>query len=145
MKHIKIILLGTIITLFSACSDYLDIVPDNVATIEYAFRMRSTAEKYLFTCYSFLPDLRAPHQRNPAMFGADEFWFNSETYSWPNWSIAQGMQNVNSPLMDYWNGSGAEDFWSGISQCNIFLENIDIVPDMDEWEKAQWTAEVKFL
>src|SRR5690606_13909502 len=29
--------------------------------------------------------------------------------------------------------------------CNIFLENITSVPDMEEWEKALWTSEVKFL
>ncbi len=145
MKYIKISILGIILTMLAACSDYLDIVPDNVATIDYAFRMRSTAEKYLFTCYSFLPNAGSPHQRNPAMFGADEFWFNPEVYSWPNWSIAQGLQNVNSPLMDYWNGSNAEDLWTGISQCNIFLDNIHSVPDMMDWEKEQWVAEVKFL
>jgi hypothetical protein len=145
MKYIKIAALGLLLTIFNACSDYLDIVPDNVATIDYAFRMRSTAEKYLFTCYSFLPDLANAAYRNPGMFGADEFWFNPEVYTFSSWSIAQGLQNINSPLMNYWTGGGAEDMWTGISQCNIFLENIASVPDMDEWEKNQWAAEVKFL
>jgi len=107
--------------------------------------MRATAEKYLFTCYSFLPKLGNEHQYNPGMFGADEFWFNKEVYTFTPWSIAQGMQNVNDPLMDYWRGDGAEPLWTGISQCNIFLENIKTVPDMQDWEKNQWIAEIKFL
>ncbi len=33
----------------------------------------------------------------------------------------------------------------GIRDCNIFLENIDKVPGMQEREKKRWIAEVKFL
>ncbi|MCH5690892.1 hypothetical protein LWM68_45675 [Niabella sp. W65] len=39
----------------TSCNKYLDIVPDNIAVIDNAFTMRTEAEKYLFTCYSFLP------------------------------------------------------------------------------------------
>lgn len=145
MRVIKTIFLGILFALLSSCSNYLDIVPDNVATIQYAFRMRSTTEKYLFTCYSFLPELGTEQTKNPGLFGADEFWFNSETYSFAPWSIARGLQNVNNPIMDYWSGSTVEQLWTGISQCNIFLENIKTVPDMEDWEKNQWAAEVKFL
>ncbi len=145
MKIMKILTAGIMLTWITSCSDYLDIVPDNVATIEYAFRMRSTAEQYLFTCYSFIPKLGTIHQYNPALFGADEFWFNKEVYEFTPWSIAQGLQNVNSPLMNFWTGTAAGDFWTGISQCNIFLEKIPAVPDMEPWEKDQWAAEVKFL
>ncbi len=37
---------------FPSCKKYLDVVPDNVATIDYAFRNRNEAENYLFTCYA---------------------------------------------------------------------------------------------
>ena len=47
--------------------------------------------------------------------------------------------------MNFWTGTAAGDFWTGISQCNIFLEKIPAVPDMEPWEKDQWAAEVKFL
>ena len=43
----------------SACSDYLDVVPDNVGTIEHSFSNRNEAEKYLFTCYSYIPSIIA--------------------------------------------------------------------------------------
>ena len=36
------------------CGSWLDIVPDNVATLDNAFALRTTAERYLFTCYSYL-------------------------------------------------------------------------------------------
>ncbi len=140
----KNILLTLVILTSSASCDYLDIVPDNVATIEYAFRMRSTAEQYLSTCYYYLPAF-ANSRGNPAFFGADEFWL-SDIYVYNTWSIAKGIQSKNSPLLDFWNGnSGARNLWEGISQCNIFLENIMDVPDMMMEERRQWAAEVKFL
>src|SRR5690606_25261220 len=40
---------------------------------------------------------------------------------------------------------GGNDLYEGLRNCNIFLENIDQVPDMTDEEKAKWTAEVKFL
>lgn len=45
-----------VLLLIESCSsDYLDVVPDNLPTIENAFKLRNEAEKYLFTCYSYLP------------------------------------------------------------------------------------------
>lgn len=35
--------------------------------------------------------------------------------------------------------------YQGISDCNIFLENIQKVPDMTQAEKDRWAAEVRFL
>ena len=33
-----------------SCVDYLDVVPDNIATLDIAFNNRSSAERYLTTC-----------------------------------------------------------------------------------------------
>lgn len=145
MKKIFIIL--TVVSLlgtFSACNKYLDIVPDNVATIDYAFRLRSTAEKFLFTCYSYLPDHSATSQ-NPAFFGGDELWLVPTNTS-PAWQIARGGQGVVNSYCNFWQGAGGgKDLYEGIRQCNILLDNIDIVPDMVESEKRRWKAEAKFL
>lgn len=151
MKYFKnkIILISIfIVSLFlPSCSDFLDIVPDNVATIEYAFRMRSTAERYLFTCYSYLPDAADP-RRYPTMWGADEGWIEyvyQQSHTGP-WHIAAGLQNANNPILAPWTGSNsAPDLWEAISQCNIFLENVRLVPDLETHEMVEWIAEVKFL
>jgi hypothetical protein len=45
---IKVLLFVFVIG-FCACDDYLDVVTDNVATVDYAFRDRTGAEKFLFT------------------------------------------------------------------------------------------------
>lgn len=137
--------------IFPSSCNYLDIVPDNVATIDYAFRMRSQAEKYLFTCYSYIPE-RGNWERDPGMLSGDEIWFfypySIAYYAKPpdNWEIARGNQSVVDPYLNYWDGENrGEPLFEGIRDCNIFLKNIDRVPDMEEREKKRWTSEVLFL
>src|SRR5690606_24414410 len=116
---IYFLLTGTL----SSCN-YLDVVPDNIATIDYAFRTPLTAEKYLFTCYSWLPGFADPYSGNPAIAGADELWFNSY-YTYNSFALAKGEQNVQNPLIDFWMGDrGGTPLFRGIRECNIFLENI---------------------
>lgn len=130
-----------ILSTLSMCisCNYLDVVPDNVATLDNAFALRDQAKKFLFTCYSFMPKGGNVGQ-DPAMESGDEIWrivANGSTF----FNIARGFQNVVNPYGDsYWTS-----LYQGIRDCNIFLENIDHVPDVEEYERRQWAAEVKFL
>jgi hypothetical protein len=152
MKFQKSILFFVVLCLsMVSCKKYLDVVPDNVATIDYAFRQRSNAEQYLFTCYSYMPK-HGDVSTNPAFMAADELWFfypysiSGYNVNVASWEIARGTQSVTSPLMSYWNGTnGAPNLFKAIRDCNIFLENINSVPDMDQYEKDQWSAEANFL
>lgn len=127
-----------IILIFSACSSYLDIVPDNIPTVDHAFTLRSAAEKYLFTCYSYMP-ADATVDDNPAVLAGDEIWdLRDNAYSYT--LVARGFQNVITPYGDRWNA-----MYRAIRDCNIFLENVDKVPDLDYTEKMKWIAEVKVL
>ena len=122
----------------SSCSDYLDIIPDNIPTLEHAFSLRSEAEGYLFTCYSYMPD-DANVGDNPAILAGDEIWdLRDNAYAYT--SVARGYQNVISPAGDRWN-----IMYRALRDCNIFLENVDKVPDLDYSEKMRWIAEVKVL
>ncbi len=127
--------------------NYLDIVPDNVATIDCAFSTRSDAEKFLYTCYSYRPAI-GEIATDPGMNGADETWMCKGGFFEPYYSslIARGLQSESSPLLNYWDGeSGGKPLWIGIRDCNIFLENIHKVPELTNYEKKRWAAEVKFL
>ncbi len=127
-----------------ASCDYLDVVPDNVATIDYAFRNRATCEKFLYTCYSYLPQ-HGDLPNDPAMSAGDETWMHTYVV-WNSTYIARGLQDATNPRMNFWSGeSNAKALWDGIRDCNIFLENIDQVPDILSYEKQRWIAEVKFL
>ena len=149
MRIIRNILMVTALIFTVSCQDYLDVVPDNVATIDNAFFDRASARKYLFTCYSFLPNF-ASMTSNPAIFGGDEFWINEElrrrTYSIPQ-NIARGFQNANAPYLNYYEGiNGASaSIYQGIRVCNTFIDRIDEVLEINSIEKAEWKAEAKFL
>lgn len=153
------VLLAVLITGLFSCKKYLDVVPDNVATLENAFKLRVEAEKFLFTCYSFMPK-NGDGWYNPAMTGADEIWYpqNDQAHWHAAFRIAQGQQNVDAPLFDEWTGSrkGGTDndrfdhqkMWVGIRDCNIFLENMrdmNKVPDITDAERSVWIGEVTFL
>jgi hypothetical protein len=149
MKNIKIYLVLLSIFFSFSCKKYLDVIPDNLATIESAFSSRTTAEKYLFTCYDYMPQHGNPH--HSAFLISDEVWMATPqvTQYYFNLSfedIALNRQNMVSPTLDYWDGTkGGFPMFRALRDCNIFLENIDAVPGMQDIEKNRWIAEVKFL
>jgi len=145
MRQIWIIrVLALIAMMFNSCSDYLDVVPEGVATIDMAFNQRDETLKYLYTCYSYMPRNGNPGS-DPAILGSDELCTYDDHYNFGGFDlssvkIARGLQNTTSPLLDMW-GS----LYQGIRDCNIFLENVVKVPDLPDWERKQWIGEVKFL
>ncbi|SFB90632.1 Starch-binding associating with outer membrane [Parapedobacter composti] len=144
MKNISIRFWAFFTACSVSCQSYLDIVPDDIPTIENAFTMRVSAERFLFTCYSYMP-LHSSLTGNPGFTAGDEFWLHNN-YTTPGWEIARGGQNVVNPYLNFWQGTeGAKDLYQGIRDCNIFLENVGNVPDLPEFERNRWIAEVKFL
>lgn len=146
MKRYIFILL---VFFIASCDSYLDIVPDNVATIELAFNTRASAEKFLATCYSYIPEHANPQQNFPLVAG-DEIWYYAERDFYMNnetsLRLAKGMQNKLSPYLNYWEGGrGAYNMFVSIRDCNIFLESIKDIPGLDLNEKNRWIAEVKTL
>ena len=147
MKKILIIVSILSITGAGSCKKYLDVVPDQVGTIDNAFTLRSTAEKFLFTCYSYMPK-HGDMDDNPAFNAGDEVW-----YMYPIrdvdadfWNIARGLQNTSNPLGSYWTGKNQGiKLFTALRDCNIFLANIDKVRDMEVIERERWKAEVTFL
>jgi hypothetical protein len=133
----------------SSCKKFLDVVPDNVPTIDNAFTSKNEAEKFLFNCYSYLPR-NGDVMSNPGFLAGDELWIpNSRRGTFDtqgglmNWDIAQGRQNSANPISGVWTSR-----YQAIRQCNIFLENIkdeekafDLTPDL----RARWLAEVTIL
>ncbi|GHT20874.1 hypothetical protein FACS189464_3060 [Bacteroidia bacterium] len=145
----KIIVYLIIAVFISGCSDYLDIVPDNVATMEHAFKDEISAERFLATLYWRMPLFGRP-TRDQAIMASDEFVLtfplaeNLDLYVGD--LIKKGQQNTNSPLIDNWTGANqGRGMFQAIRECNIFLENIETVPDMMPEKRSRWIAEAKFL
>ncbi|MDR1222650.1 MAG: RagB/SusD family nutrient uptake outer membrane protein [Tannerella sp.] len=139
--------------------DYLDVIPDNVPTVDHAFRNRNEAEGFFYGCFSFMPNFPEAGD-NPALLGGDEVWYIDPINGMSTrlWYIAQGAQGTNTPLANYWaskqnEGSGTGQYglnggkalFTALSDCNIFLENIDKPFDLEDYERTRWVAEIKFL
>lgn len=122
--------------------DYLDVVPDNIATIDYAFRDRASAEKFLFTCYSYLP-AQGNVQDDPAMLGSGEFYTPQHINQMNriNLGLITGKVSLGNIPSNYWD----EGLYKGIRDCNIFLEKINMPYDITPAERSRWVSEVKFL
>jgi hypothetical protein len=143
---VKILTAIALVFQLGAC-DYLDVVPDNVAVIENAFADKYNAEKFLATCYSYLPVFSDPWI-NPGLLSGDEVWLNEEIGLGYVESalIAKGFQNTRDPFLNYWDGGGrGTQMFVAIRDCNIFLENLVNIPDLTEVERKKWIAEVTFL
>jgi hypothetical protein len=141
------LLLFILFFLASSCENFLDVVPEKVGTIDYVFRDRRSAETYLATCYSYMP--RHEYQgQSPGRFMGDEI----TTYYRNRGNgvrITLEGNNVTNPYINYWDGGGGissnKGLFRGLRSCNEFLDNIDMVRDLDSYEKSRWIAEVKFL
>ena len=139
----KVLILAVVIG-SNSCGDFLDIVPEGVATIEMAFNSRTQALKYLATCYSYMPRHGDPGQ-DPGILGGDEMWTEPGGAYFANFGvegyrIGLGEQNAVNVQLDFWG-----NLYQALRNCNIFLENVEKVPDLMEWERNQWIAEVKVL
>ena len=143
-KIIKIVALALIIFSGQSCTNYLDVVPDGVATVDIAFNSRVNAERYLFSVYSYMPQHASTN--NPGILGGDEIWVNDfVSRTWDGINLAKGNQGVTSPLLNYWGDDNNRKLYIALRDCNIFLDNIDKPKDLEPFERDRWIAEVKFL
>ncbi|WP_433903643.1 RagB/SusD family nutrient uptake outer membrane protein [Sphingobacterium puteale] len=150
-NRIRSLYLVSAILLTISCKKALDVVPDNVATIDHAFANTIEAEKYLFTCYNYLPN-SGTSEGNIGLLAGDELWIPDyrQYFQAATWSvIARGQQNSGEPAANYWDGMHeGKDLFEALRHCNIFLENVsnpDKVRDLRVDLRARWIAEVTFL
>ena len=141
-ESIKYLLTGV---MFCCSCNYLDIVPDKLETLEKAFAEMRMAERYLATCYHYLPTFESPNN-NPGVEYAGEMWTLTEEGVTVATTLTRIGNNISSPQFNYWDGlNGGTAMWQAIRHCNNFLDNIQSVPDMSEELKERWAAEVTFL
>jgi len=140
----KVLLLALVIG-FSSCGDWLDVVPEGIPTVDMAFNSRTQSLKYLATCYSYMGNLESGNfNTDPTILG-EEVWtdlaYISNFWQQPYGIYrAQGRLSADNTLFGNW-----QNFYQGLRDCNTFIDNIGIVPDLPDWERNQWIAEVKVL
>jgi hypothetical protein len=147
--YYKYILMALFCMTGVSCKKYLDVSPDNVGTLDYAFRNRNEAESYLFSCYSTMQQLNNVIYNAGFTTSAEIIYPNNLTanfFDQSGFNLIRGVQSTGSPVLNYWGGNvGNVNLFQGLRRCNTMLENIDKPIDLSEPEKKRWIAEVKFL
>lgn len=131
-----------------SCSDYLDIVPDNVLQYDDLFVSRKQAQNALTMAYMGIPY----DQSNSGPWTLGDEWVvdNPQVTTtrgfWQGVSIMMGNQSTVSTLLSYWTGSGfIANMYSVIRDCDMFVQKVDLIPDMTAEEKADWKGQAQFL
>ena len=140
----------SMIQLFVSCSDFLDIVPDNVFQYDDLFSSQQQALTALATLYHSVP--RDHIDAMPWTMG-DEFAAVSPAVDAyrsrvQGASIMRGNQSASNPLLSLWTGNNSMitgSLWIIIRECDQFIQNVDRIPDMTAEGKADWKAQAKFL
>lgn len=121
-----------------SCSDYLDVVPPEQATLPDAVKNNTSTLQFMYSCYA---GVQNPYNYSTIEAASDEFVLP------PLWR--EGMHNIlyglNTPLAvqgeDRWSGS----FWKYVGQCHLFLQQLPNAQGVTDEEKKLFEAEAKFL
>lgn len=137
MKKLKFIAYLFIASFTLASCDFLDIVPDERPVEEDAFEDVNAAERYMYSCYAYLPNPRQGASSLDLMTGDEVVTaFEHEAFA----AFPKGNYTAANPVISYWN-----TFFQGIRQCYIFLNNVDKVPNLEKEIKNDYIAQAKFL
>ncbi|WP_071595977.1 RagB/SusD family nutrient uptake outer membrane protein [Butyricimonas synergistica] len=143
--------------MLTACSDWLDVVPEeDIATIDSDFETYAGAYSWLKSCYIFLQN-EVNQMRNVAFWASDEMVADDYLRNVVNprpegLDIITGLQSVLYPRDDHWFNkqsyeatSARDDYYTAIVMCNHFITRIDNVYNLSDADKKEWKAEVKAL
>ena len=130
--------------------NYLDIVPDNTVELSNLFETKEKAYNALADCYSYMPDIEGVHK---SMALAGDEWIGrldagvAGVRSYTRGSkLMRDWNNSTDPILGFWSGAGgAKDLYEGIRICNIFLNGLGDIPNMQEEERIDWMSQVKVL
>ncbi len=151
LKYKLTVFFCTVAMIFSSCSDFLDVVPENdIATIKSSFEKRETALKFYYGCWRSYP-INGFAPLDPGMFCGSELTAGSalrnpgvshENFVTP-FRITSGQQNVAAPYLDNW--SIGRDYYTGIRNCNTFISHVDEVYNMSQQEKNLYKGGAKAM
>jgi hypothetical protein len=150
MKRFNYILLITSAILLGACSEYLNVVPDNTMKLENVFATKEDAWNGLAKIYSYLPEDNMTHTTQNSLgdelIGRIDPAVQDATGNLRGERIMRGLQMTGSPLLGNWSGSvGGKPYYQAIRSTNVFLQYIQNTRNLSDVERADWIAQAKFL
>ena len=121
----------------SSCS-YLDIVPNETATEEDAFESTEAALRYLYSCYSYLPQSENTHTSISTACDEIVSCFGGE----PTQLYFQGGYTASNRgnVEEIYN-----NMYTGIRQCYLLKQHISSVPDITQATIDSYVNQADFL
>lgn len=129
-------------TLFTACSDYLDVDPTNALMTGTFYKTESQVNFALNGLYGSLKPV-AKYQFCLSEMRSDNVWISADTKQ--NDYVDIAMFNANGLLTDATIRTAWADYYTIVASANTLLEKIDDVEFKDEAVKTQYKAEARFI
>lgn len=135
-KAIKYLFVGLLAGCCLTSCNYLDIVPSETSTEKDAFASPKAAEKYLYSCYAYIPQINLV--QDCMDFTGDETIspFSQEAYV----KFAEGSYDAGNTVISYWN-----TLFQGIRQCYLLKQNIGTVPRLSQETINDYVAQADFV
>lgn len=150
-KFTRYILIAAATLTFGSCSSFLDVELHDQATLEEIFSQGSTAHRYLRHIYSFIPEDESISNREGWVVARSD----EAQFSWTQWVYYLVFREGNYSSATAVSASGFlpwSKFYQAISQCTVFINNIDLMAEYNNKGpeelaaiKKQMKAEAKFL
>lgn len=136
MNTLYKLLAALLILCFSSCN-FLDIVPDETATEDDAFKNTKAAERYLYSCYAYIPEPRSGTSSLDLLTGDDVVTpWEQEIFG----QFVQGNYTPSNPYIEHW-----KTLFKGIRQCLLLKQNLGRVPGLDPEVAKDYQAQADFL
>ena len=141
MKVIKICILSLLVGLNLTSCDFLDKEPTKTTSNNY-FKNEAEAYSFLTGTYAILGQSSFYGNSYLFLIGGDDLQHYGGVGRSPYKSglICNNANSSDPDVAAFW-----YTLYSGINRANIFLENIDAVPDMNDDNRKQYRAEARFL
>ena len=139
-KYISQVLALVVVCIMSSC-DFLDKEPTLTTSGNY-FKNTTEAESFLKGVYAILTQTSYYANEYYYLVGGDdtEHYGGSGRAPYSKGLICNNANTSDADVAGFW-----YTLYAGINRANIFIENIDNVPDMAEQQLAQLKAEARFL
>lgn len=134
----KYILMSLLASLFVTGCDYLEIVPDERATPQNMYENVEAARRYLYSCYSAMPDSRESASLDK--YSAAEIVNPIEKDDWSTFPRGYYSPSSLGLTADYY-----KSIWIGIRQCYNFLSVVDYTPNILPEDLQYFKAEATLL
>lgn len=151
MKN-KFIIFATSVLALASCS-FLDVVPENTATLGDSFTTTQQAKQFLYRVYNYMPNTSSFRWAPDMCAGGDLITGPAGDLVWFGYrSVLCGNETPDGTYFSFWDGGNALgrqpvywDLYKGIKYAYMYISNVDSVPDMPESEKTRTKGEAYFL